>query len=87
MPLERARKSEYANSSANDGTRLDTDITNFNSDDGTSLDTDLLNFNSNDEELPLEHFTKEIETFNKGEYTAQDYRDATTKLLNRIEAL
>jgi hypothetical protein len=66
--------------------------------DGVDSDTDLTDVDAFPEEEdedktwlfpnedhPPEHYLQQLEIFNEQEYTKEDYRDSSTRLLNRME--
>jgi hypothetical protein len=88
-------KSEYVESDVDNGVGLDTDLTDVdrctdedNKDDeddkqceGTEDEAWLFP----DEDHPPEHYLQQLETFDEREYTKEDYKDSSTRLLNRME--
>ncbi|KAF1979399.1 hypothetical protein BU23DRAFT_447357, partial [Bimuria novae-zelandiae CBS 107.79] len=81
--------SEYTESNADGSVTSDTDLT----DDETCSNED----GKQDEEVedqawlfadknhPPEHYTSMLETFDEREYTKEDYKESSTRLLDRIE--
>jgi hypothetical protein len=79
----------------------DSDYTGSDTDDGVEPDTDLIevnefadNNNESDEDEawlslnkdhPPEHYLQQLEMFDEQEYTRQDYKDSSTRLIDRME--
>jgi hypothetical protein len=79
----------------------DSDYTGSDTDDGVEPDRDLIdvngfadNNNENDEDeawLSLDkdhlpkHYLQQLEMFDEQEYTRQDYKDSSTRLIDRME--
>jgi len=81
-----SEESEYTESGVDDGVGSDTDLTDVDTcTDEDSDDTEDEAWLFPDEDLPPEHFLQQMETFDDQEYTEQDYKDGTTRLLDRME--
>jgi hypothetical protein len=79
----------------------DSDYTRSDTDDGVEPDTDLIevnefadNNNKSDEDEawlslnkdhPPEHYLQQLKMFDEQEYTRQDYKDSSTRLIDRME--
>jgi hypothetical protein len=77
----------------------DSDYTGSDTDDGVEPDTDLIDVNefannendedeawlSLDKDHPPEHYLQQLEMFDEQEYTRQDYKDSSTRLIDRME--
>jgi hypothetical protein len=84
-----SEESEYAEPAVDDGVGLDTDLTDVD----TCTDEDDKQCNGTEDEawlfpeedLPPEHYLQQMETFDDQEYIKEDYKDGTTRLLDRME--
>ncbi|ORX95381.1 hypothetical protein BCR34DRAFT_607969 [Clohesyomyces aquaticus] len=82
-------ESEYAGSDTDGGVESDTDLT----DDETCVDEDNEQGEGVEDQAWLfadenhlpEHYLQQLETFDETEYTKEDYKDSSTRLLDRIE--
>jgi hypothetical protein len=77
---------DYTGSDAGDRLESDTDLTDVDAvadeDDEDDEDEAWL---SPSEDHPPEHYLQELEMFDEEEYTKQDYKDSSTRLINRME--
>jgi hypothetical protein len=62
----------------------DSDVTLVDALDGGDDDEDLAWLLPKEAHSP-EYYVQQLEVFDKHEYTAQDYSDSTTRLIDRIE--
>jgi hypothetical protein len=79
----------------------DSDCTGSDTDDGVEMDTDLIDVNESadnnnenvedeawlslDKDHPPEHYLQQLEMFDEQEYTRQNYKDSSTRLIDRME--
>lgn len=65
---------------------LDTDLTDINefADNNNEDDEDKAWLFPN-EDHPPEYYLQQLEVFNEQEYAKEDYKDSSTRLLNRME--
>ena len=79
-------ESEYIESDMDGDLELDTDLTDRSAKDSKpreeTKDESWLSYR---EEYPPEHYLEKLETFDEEEYTKEDYKDSSTRLLDRIE--
>jgi hypothetical protein len=91
------RRSPTGNSSYEDSSE-DSDYTGSHAGDGVESDSDLTDVDavadkddkneawlSSNEDHPPEHYLQELEMFNEEEYTKQDYKDSSTRLIDRMK--
>lgn len=85
-------ESEYAGSDVDDGVESDTDLTDVDTcsdeddeDDKQCEGTEDEAWLSSDEDHRPEHYLQQLETFDEREYTKEDYKDSSTRLLDRME--
>ena len=78
--------SDYTRSDTHDGMELDTDLTDINefADNNDEDDEDEAWLFPN-EDHPPEYYLQQLEVFNEQEYAKEDYKDSSTRLLNRME--
>ena len=78
--------SDYTRSGTDDGIELDTDLTDVNefADNNNENNKDEAWLFPN-EDYPPEYYLQQLEIFNEKEYAKEDYKDSSTRLLNRIE--
>lgn len=78
--------SDYTGSNTNDGIKLDADLTDVNefTDNNNENDEDEAQLFSN-EDHPHKYYLQQLEIFNKQECAKEDYKDNSTRLLNRME--
>ena len=78
--------SDYTGSGTDDGMELDTDLTDVNefADHNNENDEDEAWLFPN-EDHPPEYYLQQLETFNEQEYTKEDYKDNSVRLLDRME--
>ncbi|KAF2676861.1 hypothetical protein K458DRAFT_379389 [Lentithecium fluviatile CBS 122367] len=88
---ESSDESEYVGSDLDDSAESDTDLTSVNictaDEDGDEQPCDSTDDEaiSPSEDHPPEYYHQQLETFDEQEYTKQDYKDSSTRLLDRIE--
>jgi hypothetical protein len=87
-----SEESEYTESDVDNGVGLDTDLTDvdtcINEDDKEDKQCEGIEdeaWLSSDEDHPPEHYLQQLETFDEREYTKEDYKDSSTRLLDRME--
>ena len=75
--------SDYIGSDVGDGVNSDTDL----SDNGTITDNDDEDeaWLSPHEDHSPEHYLQQLAIFDEKEYTKEDYKDSSTRLLDRLE--
>src|SRR6266498_2250023 len=85
-------ESEYAGSDVDDGVQSDTDLTDVDActdeddeDDKQCEGIEDEEWLSPDEDHPPEHYLQQLVTFDEQEYTKEDYKDSSTRLLDRME--
>ncbi|KAF2685708.1 C2H2 finger domain protein [Lentithecium fluviatile CBS 122367] len=82
-------ESEYTGSGVDDGLESDTDLTDVDTctdeDDEQCEGAEGEAWLSPDEDHPPEHYLQQLETFDEREYTKEDYKDSSTRLLDRME--
>jgi hypothetical protein len=85
-------ESEFAGSDVDDGVGSDTDLTDVDTytdddddDDKQCEGTEDETWLSPDEDHPPKHYLQQLETFDEREYTKEDYKDSSTRLLDRME--
>lgn len=86
-----SNESEYAGSDVDDGVGSDTDLTDVETYDdedgeqGEGVEDQAWPFA--DDNRPPEHYLQQLETFDEIEYTKEDYKENSARLLDRIEDL
>lgn len=84
-------ESEYVGSDPDGDTESDTDLTSVDTcttdedNDDQPCESADDEANSPNEDHPPEYYLQQLETFDEQEYTRQDYKDSSTRLLDRIE--
>jgi hypothetical protein len=85
-------ESEYVGSDVDDGVGSDTDLTDVDTctDEDDEVDKQCEGIEdeawlSPDKDHPPEHYLQQLETFDEQEYTKEDYKDSSTRLLDRME--
>lgn len=84
--------SEYTESDVDDGVGSHTDLTDVHTYTGEDDENDKHcegtedeAWLSLDEDHPPEHYLQQLQTFDDREYTKEDYKDGTTRLIDRME--
>jgi hypothetical protein len=85
--------SDYTESDTDDGVELGTDLTDVNEVANNNNNNNNNNENDEDEvwlsidkDHPPEHYLQQLEMFDEQEYTRQDYKDSSTRLIDRMES-
>jgi hypothetical protein len=85
-------ESEFAGSDVDNGVGSDTDLTDVDTytdddddDDKQCEGTEDETWLSPDEDHPPKHYLQQLETFDEREYMKEDYKDSSTRLLDRME--
>jgi hypothetical protein len=76
-------KSDYIRSDADSSAESDTDLLDVNA-IADKNDEDEVWLSPNDNHS-RKHYLQQLEIFNKREFTKEDYKDSSTRLLDRIE--
>jgi hypothetical protein len=86
LPVQISNDSNYTGSDTDDGVEMDTDPIDVNE------SADINNKNDEDEawlsldkDHPPEHYLQQLEMFDEQEYTRQDYKDSSTRLIDCME--
>ncbi|KAF1937886.1 hypothetical protein EJ02DRAFT_40327 [Clathrospora elynae] len=82
-----SNNSDYTGSDTDNGVELGTDLTDVNevANNNNENDEDEV-WLSIDKDHPPEHYLQQLEMFDEQEYTRQDYKDSSTRLIDRIES-
>jgi hypothetical protein len=85
-------ESEYTRPGVDDGVESDTDLTDVDTctdedgkDDKQCEDVKDKAWPSPNENHPPEHYLQQLETFDEREYTKEDYKDSSTRLIDHME--
>lgn len=76
-------ESDYIGSNADSGVESDTDLSDVNA-IADKNDEDEAWLSPNDDHS-REHYLQQLETFDEREFTKEDYKDSSTRLLDRME--
>ncbi|KAF2844244.1 hypothetical protein T440DRAFT_436700 [Plenodomus tracheiphilus IPT5] len=81
-----SNNSDYTGSDTDNGVELVTDLTDVNefADNSNENDEDEA-WLSLDRDHPPEHYLEQLEMFDEEEYTREDYKDSSTRLIDRME--
>ena len=75
--------SDYSASDTDHNVELDTDLTDVDEFANKNEKNEAWVFPNDDH--PPEYYLQQLENFNEQEYVKEDYKDSSTRLLNRME--